>query len=136
MLYSLDYTIEKSDIQSDYNHVHHARTLCLLEFARLEFLRKIGYPNEQLMKEGIFLVLRHVDITYKRELFPGKVKITCENMQSKRMLMSVFQRILLHGVDDGQAAVHAQVTFVCMNGSTKRAQRPPEGFLKAFTGLP
>ncbi len=132
-MYTLDYEITDSEVEESYAHVHHATTLCILEKGRLSLLEHIGFPNESLIEQGIFLVLTRIDVQYKRELFAGPVQVTCENMRVEDKRFSLQQRILKQPA--GKVAIEAMVEFVAMDGASKRAIRAPEELTQAFSAV-
>lgn len=131
-MYVLDYTISDAEVEKTYNHVHHATTLCILEKARLSFLEHIGFPNNELIANGLFLVLTSLQVDYKRELFAGPVRVTCEDMEVSGKRFSVKQRIIK--LPSEKDAITARVEFVAMDGATKRAVRAPDELTAAFVG--
>ena len=48
-----------------YNHVNNAIYLNYLEYARMEYLRRIGFDYVGLIEEGYMLYVTHIDIHYK-----------------------------------------------------------------------
>ena len=128
-MFEMQYTIPPELVDNDYKHVHHADSLKILEQARLKYLEAIGFPNEKLIAEGMFLVVSSCSVRYKRELFAEKVRITCENPAIERRSMSLDQIIYK---ESGKPAVLASVHFMCMDGASKRGVVPPQEFLRAF----
>ena len=57
-------TVRSYELDS-YNHVNNAVYLQYLEFARMEFLRAIGFDYPGLYEVGYFLFVTHIDIRYR-----------------------------------------------------------------------
>lgn len=112
-----------------YDHVHHGRCFSLFEEARLELLRVIGFPNDQLLREGKVLVITKVSAEYKREVKRGLVQVTCDAVELRDRSLIIHQRILNQL---GKVAVEATVESMFMNMTTRRGMHPPADFLEAF----
>jgi len=121
--------IDDNWIAPVYEHVHHGRCFSLFEEARLELLRVIGFPNDQLLQEGKVLVITKVSAEYKREVKRGTVQVTCDRVELRDRSLVIHQRILNHL---GKVAVEATVESMFMNQATRRGMHPPEDFLAAF----
>lgn len=52
-----------------YNHVNNANYLNYLEYARMEFLHKIGFDYTGLVQQGFYLYITHIDIHYRASAF-------------------------------------------------------------------
>jgi YbgC/YbaW family acyl-CoA thioester hydrolase len=124
-------TVEIDDtwITPVYEHVHHGRCLSLFEQARLELLRVIGFPNEQLIREGKVLVITKVSAEYKREVKRGAVQVTCDKVELCDRSLVIHQRILNRL---GKVAVEAIVESMFMNAESRLGMHPPEDFREAF----
>jgi YbgC/YbaW family acyl-CoA thioester hydrolase len=121
--------IDDNWITPVYEHVHHGRCFSLFEEARLELLRVIGFPNEQLLEEGKVLVITKVSAEYKREVKRGTVQVSCDRVELRDRSLVIHQRILNHL---GKVAVEATIESMFMNMTTRRGMYPPEDFLAAF----
>lgn len=126
---SINIDIDDNWITPVYEHVHHGRCFSLFEEARVELLRVIGFPNEQLLDEGKVLVITKVSAEYKREVKRGLVQVTCDRVELRDRVLIIHQRILNQ---IGKVAVQATVESMFMNKTTRRGMSPPEDFLRAF----
>jgi len=129
MIFSIELTIDESWITSKYNHVHHGRSLFLLEDCRLELLRSIGTPNDQLLKAGLALVITNISVDYKREIREGRVTITCHSGLLTGREIVLKQEIIN---ERGKIAVQASVTSMFMSVETRRGLDIPEDFGEKF----
>jgi YbgC/YbaW family acyl-CoA thioester hydrolase len=125
----MSYELQAEDIEPVYNHVHHARSLCLMEMARLKFLESIGFANEELMKQNIFLVITSIKVEYMRELLGGTITLTCQDQMIKYKTMRMTQEILNPA---GKQAVVAEMDFCCLSRELGRSIVPPPDFAAKF----
>ena len=106
--------------------VYYGRYLSLLERARTEFLEDNGISVSEFHALGLFFVIAHVDIHYRKPARLGDiVSITTEVTLMKNSSITVKNRVLR----DALLLVEADVTIVCVNRDG-RPQRLPEMFKK------
>lgn len=104
--------------------VYYGRYLGLLERARTEFLEDNGISVSAFHASGLFFVITHVDIHYRRPARLGDiVTITTEVIEVRKASMIIKNRVLR----DGVLLVDADVTIACVDQSG-RPQRMPEQF--------
>jgi acyl-CoA thioester hydrolase len=106
--------------------VYYANYLRYLERARTEFLLEHGINVAEFHNAGLFFVVTHVDIQYKRPARLGEtINITTEITEMKNASM-----VLKSGIfRDGELLVEALVTFACIDKNGK-PHRLPEAFKK------
>lgn len=119
-------------VEAPYGHVHHAQTLRYLESARLELLNRAGVPNQELMAQGLLLVIARIDVRYLREIMAGSYVVTCENLRISRKLIVLKQRILN---SRRKVAVEAEVESVFIDSKLRRSILPPGKFIEALEAL-
>lgn len=129
MIFSVELTVDKSWITSKYNHVHHGRSLSLLEEGRLALLRSIGAPNDQLLEAGLALVITKIDVEYKREIKEGRYTVTCHSgvLTNREILLK--QEVLN---ERGKVALQATVTSMFMSVESRRGLEIPAEFREKF----
>lgn len=104
--------------------VYYGRYLGLLERARTEFLIDNGISISKFHEMGLFFVIAHVDIHYRKPARLGDIiSITTEVMQVKNTSVLVKNRVFR----DDTPLVEADVTIVCVNRDG-RPQRLPDMF--------
>lgn len=104
--------------------VYHATYLHFLERSRTEFLRSHGIDVIEYHRKGLFLVITHIDISYKRPARLGDViAISTEFVERTHATMTIRNRV----IRDGELLVEALLTFACM-GTDGRPKRLPEAF--------
>lgn len=128
-MYQYTYIVGENDLQPDYFHVHHARSLLFLEQARVRFMQDIGCPHPSLIAQGIFSVVASLSIRYKRELLAGEIKVTCEDLKIEGRSLVVRQRIFNQ---KGKEVIDAQVEIMFLRSVTKRAGEVPEKIVEAL----
>lgn len=128
-MYEFSYEIGSDSIQSEYQHLHHADALRLLERGRLDLLERMGFPNGELIRQGLFLVITSINVQYLRELVAGAVTVQCHSLRTEGRDLIIEQRVLN---SRGKRAVEATVTSCFMSGETRRAVLPPAAFLAVF----
>ena len=128
-MFEISYIVGAKDLEAIYLHVNHARALTLLETARLELLKKLGHPSESLIERDVFPVISRIDVTYKREILAGPVRVTCEEGRIDFKTMYLTQRIIN---ERGKDLVFAKVESMFMQGATKRGVVVPEALTQSF----
>jgi YbgC/YbaW family acyl-CoA thioester hydrolase len=126
---SITVEIDDSWVAPIYDHVHHGRCFSLFEQARCALLEHIGFPNEDLLREGKVLVITSVQAQYKREVKRGIATVTCDRVGRNGRALVIHQRLIN---ERGKVAVEAVVESMFMDHATRRGMNPPEDFLAAF----
>ena len=117
-MFEIECVISSEDVIPPYNHVHHAKILEYLEQARVEYLDHIGFPLDDYLKRGIFIVLINLNVEYKREVLQGAFKVTCQDAKLEKKSLIVTQRVIN---PKGKLAVEAEVTLKFVCSERKRA---------------
>ena len=106
------------------NHVYHSRYLDILEGARGEFMRALGYPLQRLQDEDfIFPVisLRMKFIAPAR--YDDDLQIQLSLRDVSRLRMTVVHKII---GPTGQTLLEAETDHVCTSIHEKPRRMPPE----------
>ncbi|CBI76905.1 conserved protein of unknown function [Bartonella clarridgeiae 73] len=113
--------------------VYHARYLEFLERGRSEFLRDMGFKNNELISdnqgEKLFFVVRHMDITFSKsaildDLLTIKTYLRC--VQGARFFMD---QVILR---NGTLLIKAQVEIAVINQEGKPRRLPKNLFSPSF----
>lgn len=128
-MFAIDETISEAQVDNSYHHLHHADSLKLLELARIKLLDHIGFPLEAFIKRQLFLVVSSLQVEYRRELFAGAVRITCQEARAEKKKISIAQNIFNQ---KGKIAVSARVELSCLSGLTKRAIDSEDAFVQSL----
>ena len=120
-------TVRSYELDS-YNHVNNAVYLQYLEFARIEYLRAIGFDYPGLYEAGYFLFVTHIDIRYKApaRLF-DELSIEVEPIKLGKVSGTFRQRIVNQ---KGDLCAEADVSWGCVD-STGRPTKIPDEFYVA-----
>ncbi len=105
-----------------YNHVNNAVYLNYLEYARMDFLKQIGFDYNGLFEEGYMLFVSHIDIKYK---FSARLyeKLSIEVVPIKfGKLSGKFLQTVKN--EQGITCVEAEVTWCCVDKNGKPAKLP------------
>jgi acyl-CoA thioester hydrolase len=109
--------------------VYYANYLRFMERARTEFLAEYGINIAELHNEGLFFVVVHVDITYKKPARLGDIiDVTTEVMEMKKVSMTIRNCIC----KDDFVMVEAILTFACIDREGK-PRRLPDPFMAIRT---
>ena len=111
-----------------YQHVNNARYLEFLEEARWAWLEQLS-AFQWMVEKNLAFVVVNININYRRPAVMGDVL----NIDSQLLSLGgksgvMAQNITLQG--EGSAVADAQLTFVCIDLHTQKAQ-PLTGELKA-----
>ncbi len=108
--------------------VYYASYLRYLEMARMEFLSNRGIDIIGFHKRGIFFVVTHLEISYKRPARLGDVlTITTEVVEIKNASLRIKNQVLR----DTELIAEALITVACIENG--RLRRLPDAF-KNLTG--
>jgi tol-pal system-associated acyl-CoA thioesterase len=108
--------------------VYYANYLRFMERSRTEFLAEKGINIAELHNQGLFFVVVHVDISYKRPARLGEiVDVTTEVTEIKSATMTMRNRIC----KDDFVMVDALITLACVD-KDGRPRRLPDSF-KSFS---
>ena len=128
-MFEIECEVNPDLVSPPYHHVHHADVLRFLERARLAFLREVGFPNDDFLAKGLFLVITGLEVKYKRELLPGLIRVTCERPCIHGKIVTIEQRIINA---KGKTAVEARVDSQFLDGVLRRGVSPPQDFAAVF----
>lgn len=119
-------TVRSYELDS-YNHVNNAVYLQYLEYARMEFLRAIGFNYPGLYEAGYFLYVTHIDIHYKAStrLF-DELSIEVEPVKLGKVSGTFHQRILNQR---GELCAEADVSWGCVDATGKPSLIPPKFYV-------
>jgi acyl-CoA thioester hydrolase len=112
-----------------YNHVNNAIYLNYLEYARMEFLKDMGFNYAKFVSQGYAVIVARVVIDYKQSaLFNDDLIIETEPIKRRKTSGIFHQRIL-----KGSALVaEAEVTWATLNSQGKPCPMPEEFNLPAL----
>lgn len=123
MKHTAKLTVRSYELDS-YNHVNNAIYLEYLEFARMEFLRAIGFRYNDLYEAGYYLYITHIDIHYRlsARLF-DELSIEVEPIKLGKLSGTFRQRI---SNQRGELCAEADVSWGCVDRNGKPTRMPEE----------
>lgn len=113
-------------------HVGNDTMLALIQEARVQWLRSLGYPSE-LLADPIGLILVDLAVRFKAELLYGdttRIQIAVSEWTRRG-----FELVYLVSKDNGAIEVARATTgFVFFDYAAKRLAEAPTGFREKVTG--
>lgn len=106
------------------NHIYHSRYLDLLEAARGEFLRHVGYPLLALQEAGVIFPVIEAHLRYHRPArYDDELVIELQLIQLHGVRLGVRHRVLR---GDGTVLIEAETRHVCTRLDDKPRRIPPD----------
>ncbi|UCB56208.1 MAG: tol-pal system-associated acyl-CoA thioesterase [Thiotrichales bacterium] len=114
--------------------VYYANYLKFLERARTEYLRDLGFEQDQLKQEyGIIFAVHSLSIQYlKPAVFNDALTVTAEIIDKGRARMTFKQMITKD--KDNTGICSAQVSIACLNAETFTPARIPVHIVEVLSG--
>lgn len=113
-----------------YGHVNNAVYLNYLEYARMEFLNRIGFDFKKLTQEGYMLYVSHIDIKYKASARLGdRLFIEVEHTKLGK-LSGTFHQVVKS--ENGLICAEADVSWGCVNQEGRPTKLPEEYMLEGL----
>lgn len=99
--------------------VYHANYLHFLERARTEWLRQLGFEQDQLRTEhNVLFAVRSLNIEYKRPArFNEQLEILVNSVNLRRASMELQQSIVRTDQMTNELIVSADVNIVCVDSA-------------------
>jgi acyl-CoA thioester hydrolase len=123
-LYTTELLVRASDLNYG-NHVGHDRLLTIMQDARVQFYRSLGFKNELNFEGDVGQVIADVAVQYKSESFLGdqltiKIAISDFNKYGFDMLYLIENKVT------GKQVAIGKVGIVCFDYSTRKIATIPE----------
>ena len=111
--------------------VYHANYLKYMERARTEWLRSLGFEQDELLEQTIGFVVKSLNMeNIQAARFNDKLSIFCQIVELKRASL-VFEQKILNEQQD--LLVQALVRVACVDLSTMRPTAIPKNMLGEFS---
>lgn len=105
--------------------VYHANYLKFMERARTEWLRDLGFSQEQLRCEDTLFVVRNLQIRYKAPAFlDDELLATVFIERTRKVGMQIQQTIQRQDKDGFELLADAQVEIACISTTGKPKKLP------------
>lgn len=113
--------------------VYHANYLKYMERARTEWLRDLGFEQDELLEQSIGFVVKSLNMeNIQAARFNDKLSIFCQIVELKRASL-VFEQKILNEQQD--LLVQALVRVACVNLSTMKPRAIPQNMLGEFSSV-
>ena len=123
-LYTTELMVRASDLNYG-NHVGHDRLLTLMQDARVQFYRSLGFKNELNFEGEIGQVIADVGVQYKSESFLGDeliIKIGVSEFSKYGFDMLY----LIENKHNNKEVARGKVGIVCFDYATRKIAPIPE----------
>lgn len=132
-LFKTEITIRASDLNYG-NHLGHDRILTLLQDARVEFYRSLGFKNELNFEGPVGQVIADVVVQYKSESFLGdKLIISISVIDFNKYGFDMYY--LAENAVTRKEVARAKIGIVCFDYNIRRIARIPEILKVKLTSL-
>jgi acyl-CoA thioester hydrolase len=113
--------------------VYYANYLAFMERARTEWLRSLGYENQQLMDEqGVVFAVRRACVDYRAPArLDDELEVLAGIKQVKRASL-VFEQQILRG---DQLLASGEITLVCVDLDGFRPTAIPDSIMKEINNV-
>lgn len=123
-LFTTEIAVRASDLNYG-NHVGHDTVLTLLQEARIQFYRTLGFKNELNFEGSVGQVIADVAVQYKSESFLGdqlviKIGVSDFNKYGFDMVYLVENKIT------GKEVARGKTGIVCFDYDTRKIARVPD----------
>jgi len=110
--------------------VYYANYFRFMERARTEWLRSLGYEQDDLRREhGLVFVVRHVEADYLDPArFNDQLWVTCELIEHGRSALTMAQNV--YRQEDDRLLCRGQVRLVCIDIDRFRPKAIPQQILE------
>lgn len=107
--------------------VYYANYLKFMERARSEWLRSLGYEQDELNeKEGVIFAVRSIQLDYKKPArFNDLLHVTAQVIKQGKASITFFQQIT-KAHSDGSVLCEGQIKIACLDSKTMRPVPIPE----------
>ncbi len=112
--------------------VYHANHIKYFERGRTEFLRNLGYQQDQLMQQDICFVVRSLNIDYKRPALFNQLLSVETTIKTLKRASIVFEQAIKD--TDQQLIAQGQVTVACVTFSSMKATAIPTNLKEDLLG--
>lgn len=99
--------------------VYHSNYLNFYERARTEFLRALGYEQDELLSQNIVFVVRNITVDFNQAARFNELLCVKTRVEKLRKASLIFEQKIFSMRDAQQACVnHAQVKVVCVTADS------------------
>ena len=107
--------------------VYYGNYAAYLEVGRVEALRSIGFPYNELEKEGFLLPVANLTINYKKPAFYDELLTVKTRIEEKPSVKFVFHTYIYN--EQGDLIIDSSVTLVFVDATSKRPVKGPQALI-------
>ena len=123
-LYKTEIIVRASDLNYG-NHLGHDRVLTLMQDARVDFYRTLGFNNELNFEGSIGQVIADVVIQYKSESFlADRLVVSIGVTDFNKYGFDMYY--LMENASNGKEVARAKIGIVCFDYHVRKIARIPE----------
>ena len=114
--------------------VYNANYLRFYERARTELLRKMGFEQDELMREGIVFVVRNMNIDFVQAArFNEMLEVVTRVNKLKKVSVDLDQEIFTERAGQTELINRAEVKIACVNSVSFKPCAMPESIYREFS---
>lgn len=116
--------------------VYYANYLRFMERARTEWLRRLGFEQDELIRDdGILFAVRSVNLEYQRPArFNDLLAVTVRVIERRRASL-VFEQVVSRVEDDRGPLCTARIRIACLDAASLSPKPVPDKILKEIADV-
>lgn len=110
--------------------VYYANYLKFMERARTEFLRTLGFEQDELAQQGLIFAVHRAEVDYiKPARFNNALTVTAKISQQKKVSLTFEQEVQN---EKGELCSRGTIKIVCLDAQSFKPRPIPEAILRAI----
>ena len=110
--------------------VYYANYLKFMERARTEFLRSLGFEQDELAEQGLIFAVHRVEVDYIQPArFNNALTVTAKISQQKKVSLTFDQEVQNA---NGELCSRGKIKIVCLDSESFKPRPIPEAILRAI----
>lgn len=108
--------------------VYYANYLKFMERARTEYLRSLGFEQDELAQQGLIFAVHRAEVDYiKPARFNNALSVTAKITQQKKVSLTFDQEVQN---EKGEACSRGKIKIVCLDSESFKPRPIPEAILR------
>lgn len=114
--------------------VYYANYLKFYERARTEFLRTLGYEQDELLQQNVVFVVRNITVDFKQAARFNELLLVQSSIKRLKKLSLVFDQAIYSNRGDQQILINqAEVKLGCVSADHFAPQAIPESIMRTLS---
>ena len=110
--------------------VYYANYLKFMERARTEFLRSLGFEQDELAQQGLIFAVHRAEVDYIQPArFNNALVVTAKIAQQKKVSLTFEQEVKM---ESGELCSRGKIKIVCLDSDSFKPRPIPEEILRAI----